>query len=54
MSNTATAMMMLPIVFSVTSFGRNAWGAKVKEVYDCNIAGVAYGCSIGCYISGTS
>jgi sodium-dependent dicarboxylate transporter 2/3/5 len=25
MSNTATAMMMLPIVFSV-SFGRNAWG----------------------------
>jgi sodium-dependent dicarboxylate transporter 2/3/5 len=23
MSNTATAMMMLPIVFSVTSFGRN-------------------------------
>jgi di/tricarboxylate transporter len=30
MSNTATAMMMLPIVFSYRSFGRNAWGAKVK------------------------
>jgi hypothetical protein len=27
-------MMMLPIVFSYRSFGRNAWGAKVKEVYD--------------------
>jgi di/tricarboxylate transporter len=33
MSNTATAMMMLPIVFQ-RSFGRNTWGAKVKEVYD--------------------
>jgi sodium-dependent dicarboxylate transporter 2/3/5 len=47
MSNTATAMMMLPIVFSYRSFGRNTWGAKVKEVYDHNIAWVAYGCSIG-------
>jgi sodium-dependent dicarboxylate transporter 2/3/5 len=28
-------------------------GAKVKEVYDCNIVWVAYGCSImNCYISG--
>jgi sodium-dependent dicarboxylate transporter 2/3/5 len=35
------------LFFSYRSFGRNAWGAKVKEVYDCNIVWVAYGCSIG-------
>jgi sodium-dependent dicarboxylate transporter 2/3/5 len=46
MSNTATAMMMLPIVFSYRSFGRNAWAQKLRK-FDCNIAWVAYGCSIG-------
>jgi di/tricarboxylate transporter len=46
MSNTATAMMMLPIVL-VTAALEDTWGAKVKEVYDCNIAWVAYGCSGG-------
>jgi di/tricarboxylate transporter len=40
MSNTATAMMMLPIVFSYRSFGRNTWGAKVKEVYDNIVGGI--------------
>jgi di/tricarboxylate transporter len=41
--------------FSVTSFGRNTWGAKVKEVYDY----IAWGGIWmlywrNCYISGTS
>jgi hypothetical protein len=31
-------MMMLPIVFSVTAALEETHGAKVKEVYDCNIA----------------
>jgi sodium-dependent dicarboxylate transporter 2/3/5 len=45
MSNTATAMMMLPIVFSVTAALEETHGAQ--KLYDCNIAWVAYGCSIG-------
>jgi sodium-dependent dicarboxylate transporter 2/3/5 len=32
MSNTATAMMMLPIVFSVTAALKNAWGAKLRSL----------------------
>jgi hypothetical protein len=34
MSNTATNDDVTYCFFSYRSFGRNTWGAKVKEVYD--------------------
>lgn len=48
MSNTATAMMMLPIVFSVTKALEETHGAeKLGKFITAILLGVAYGCSIG-------
>lgn len=48
MSNTATAMMMLPIVFSVTSALEETHSKKELGKFTTAILlGVAYGCSIG-------
>jgi sodium-dependent dicarboxylate transporter 2/3/5 len=48
MSNTATAMMMLPIVFSVTSALEELHGAESIGKFSIGILlGVAYACSIG-------
>ncbi|WP_417445261.1 SLC13 family permease [Joostella sp.] len=48
MSNTATAMMMLPIVFSVISALNTIYSEKNLGNYSAGLLlGVAYGCSIG-------
>lgn len=48
MSNTATAMMMLPIVFSVTAALEETHGEqKLNKFTTAILLGVAYGCSIG-------
>jgi sodium-dependent dicarboxylate transporter 2/3/5 len=48
MSNTATAMMMLPIVFSVTAALEETHGVqKLRKFATAILLGVAYGCSIG-------
>lgn len=48
MSNTATAMMMIPIAFSVTSALEETHGERQLGSFTTSILlGVAYGCSIG-------
>lgn len=48
MSNTATAMMMLPIIFSVTTALEDSYGAdNLKKFTTAILLGVAYSCSIG-------
>ena len=48
MSNTATAMMMLPIALSVTSQMEKIHGAEnVRKLNAGILLGIAYGCSIG-------
>lgn len=48
MSNTATAMMMLPIVFSVTTALEETHDKKTLGKFTTSVLlGVAYGCSIG-------
>ncbi len=48
MSNTATAMMMLPIALSVTGQMEKTHGAeKVKPMNTAILLGIAYACSIG-------
>lgn len=48
MSNTATAMMMLPIVFSVTTALEETHGKnKLKKFTTAILLSIAYGCSVG-------